>query len=101
MPLPGLEPMADDLDLLLSAVEAALRTDPDEPSPVSRLPDLRGRYLAFVRSAPDDVRSEGLLEELDEIVDAADGLAALAGLDGTSRPEAGRSQAEGASVLHS
>jgi hypothetical protein len=45
------------------------------------LPDLRGRYLAFARAAPDDLHSEGVLDELDEIVDAANSLAVLAGLE--------------------
>jgi hypothetical protein len=45
------------------------------------MPDLRGRYLAFARSAPDDVRSEGVLDELDEIVDAANSLKVLVGLE--------------------
>ena len=45
------------------------------------LPDLRGRYLAFARSAPDNVRSEGVLDELDEMVDAANSLTALVGLE--------------------
>jgi hypothetical protein len=42
---------------------------------------LRGRYLAFARSAPDEVRSEGVLDEIDEMVDAANSLAALVGLE--------------------
>jgi hypothetical protein len=65
------------------------------------LPDLRGHYLAFARSAPKDVRSGGLLDELDEILGAANSLASLAGVEGESPPDAGRSQAERASVLHS
>jgi uncharacterized membrane protein YccC len=81
--LPGLEPLAANLDVVLSSVETALRARPDEPvpSPPAGLADLRGRYLAFARSAPDDVRSEGVLDELDEMVDAANSLKVLVGLE--------------------
>ncbi len=97
-PLPALAPLCDALSSLLSGVEAALRERPDESPSLPALPDLRARYTAFARSAPDDV---GLLDELDEIVDAANSLASLAGVDGASAAESGRSQADGASVLHS
>ena len=45
------------------------------------LPDLRASYAALERAAPDDPDSAALLVEIDEIVDAANGLAALAGLE--------------------
>jgi uncharacterized membrane protein YccC len=96
-PLPGIEPLAVDVAALLSSVEATLRARPQEPMAA---PDLRGRYLAFARSAPEDARSEGLLDELDEIVDAANSLASLAELDRPSPPHPGRSQAEDASVIN-
>jgi uncharacterized membrane protein YccC len=81
-PLPGLEPLAADLDAVLTRVEGPLRARPDEPDPTGpELPDLRGRYLAFARSAPDDVRSAGVLDELDEMVDAANSLSVLVGLE--------------------
>jgi uncharacterized membrane protein YccC len=82
-PLPGLEPLAADLDALLTRVEGPLRarTDEEALAPEEELPDLRGRYVAFARSAPDDVRAEGVLDELDEIVDAANSLTVLAGLE--------------------
>ncbi|MGN6872746.1 MAG: FUSC family protein [Solirubrobacteraceae bacterium] len=82
-PLPGLEPLAADLDAVLTRVEGPLRarTDDEAPAPDAELPDLRGRYVAFARSAPDDVRSEGVLDELDEIVDAANSLKVLVGLE--------------------
>jgi uncharacterized membrane protein YccC len=83
-PLPGLEPLAADLDAVLTRAEGPLRARPDEADPVAaggELPDLRGRYLAFARAAPDDLHSEGVLDELDEIVDAANSLAVLAGLE--------------------
>ena len=101
-PLPALEPLAADLDAVLSTVEAAIRARPDEqPAPGPRLPDLRARYRDLARAAPVQARRQGLLDELDEIVDAANSLASVAGLDGSSAPEAGRSQAQDASVLHS
>ena len=43
--------------------------------------------------------TDGLLDELDEIVDAANSLASLTQLDGSSPSNAGSSPAEGASVL--
>jgi hypothetical protein len=68
---------------VLTRIEGPLRarTDEEPLAPEAELPDLRGRYLTFARSAPDDVRSEGVLDELDEIVDAANSLKALAGLE--------------------
>jgi uncharacterized membrane protein YccC len=82
-PLPELEPLAADLDTVLTRVEGPLRARSDEPDPAAaaELPDLRGRYLAFARAAPDDVRSEGVLDELDEMVDAANSLSVLVGLE--------------------
>jgi hypothetical protein len=83
-PLRGLEPMAAELRELLGDVEATLRPGPDDSdvSAARAQPDVRARYLAFARAAPTEVEQEGLLAELDEIVDAANGLAALAGLEG-------------------
>ena len=97
-PHPRLLPLRDALSSLLSSVEAALRARPDESPALPPTPDLRARYTAFARSAPDDV---GLLDELDEIVDAANSLASLAGVDGASAAVSGRSRADGASVLNS
>jgi uncharacterized membrane protein YccC len=81
-PLPGLEPLATGLDAVLANVGETLASQPDEHPPAQELPDLRGRYLAFERATPSDVDAEGLLAELDEIVDAANGLAELVGLGG-------------------
>ena len=101
-PLPGLEPLAVSLDAALSSVEATQRAGPDEePAPGAALPDLRTRYLTFARSAAEDPRREGLLDDLDEIVDATNSLVSLAGLEGSTSPASGRSQAQDASVLHS
>jgi uncharacterized membrane protein YccC len=80
-PLPGLEPLAADLDAVLTRVEGPLGGQTDELTQAAELPDLRRRYLAFARSAPDGLRSEGVLDELDEIVDAANSLKVLAGLE--------------------
>jgi uncharacterized membrane protein YccC len=90
-PLPGLEPLAADLDVVLTRVETPLRarTDDELLAPDGEMPDLRGRYLAFARSAPDDIRSEGVLDELDEIVDAANSLKVLVGLE-PAEDDAGR-----------
>jgi hypothetical protein len=44
-------------------------------------PDLRAAYLEFEHQAPPDPQSAALLSALDEVVDAADGLAAISGLD--------------------
>jgi uncharacterized membrane protein YccC len=80
-PLPALEPLADGLGELLSSVEASLRARPDERPPAPSLPDLRTRYLTFGRSAPRDVDAEELLAELDEVVDAANSVASVVGLE--------------------
>lgn len=52
------------------------------PDDASAIPDLRSRYTAFERGAePADLpQREMLLSELDEIVDATNGLAVLAGV---------------------
>jgi hypothetical protein len=80
-PLLALEPFAGALDELLSSVEATLRARPDERPLPREVPDLRVRYREFARSAPDDDEVEALLSDLDEVVDAADSLAAVVGLE--------------------
>ena len=80
-PLPGVEPLARGLDRLLSSVEATLRARPNERAPARELPDLRHRYSEFERAAPDDAEVEDLLADLDEVVDAANSLAAVVGLE--------------------
>jgi hypothetical protein len=80
-PLPALAPLATDLDTLLGSVDAGFRAGTDKPPPATALPDLRARYAALERAAPENPDRAALLTELDEIVDAANGLAALAGLD--------------------
>lgn len=91
-PLPGLAPLAHDLDVALASVEASLRARPQAPPTAD--PglgvdlNLRGDYLAFERTVPPEYAGdpEGLLGELDEIVDAVNGLAER--LEVTSGPPA-------------
>ena len=80
-PLPALAPLAADLDSLLRTVDATLRAGPDPPEHAPVLPDLRADYEELERVAPKDPDSAAVLVELDEIVDSANGLAALAGLE--------------------
>ena len=82
-PLPALAPLATDIDALLSGVDATFRARTDGPPPVPVVPDLRASYSELERAAPKDPDSEALLIELDEIVDAANGLAELAGIEPT------------------
>jgi len=93
-PLPALEPLAADLDRLLGTVDATLRVGPDGPVPAAVLPDLRADYEQLERAAPKDPDSAAVLIEVDEIVDAANGLAALAGLE-TIDGEDGRRAGDG------
>ena len=91
-PLPGLAPLAHDLDVALASVEASLRARPQAPQTAD--PglgvdlNLRGDYLAFERTVPPEYAGdpEGLVGELDEIVDAVNGLAER--LEVTSGPPA-------------
>jgi uncharacterized membrane protein YccC len=80
-PLPDLEPLARALDELLLSADAALRSRPDERPPTRELPDVRARYMEFERSAPRDGEVDGLLADLDEVVDAANSLAVVVGLE--------------------
>jgi hypothetical protein len=80
-PLPALEPLAADLETVLASVEAALGSGADGVPPAPALPDLRQGYTTLARAAPHDPDSEAVLGELDEIVDAANGLAEMAGLE--------------------
>lgn len=80
-PHPGLAPLRDDIDVLLGAVEASLRARPQQDPNPHELPDIRRRYEAFARESQGDGTALPLLAQLDEIVDAANGLAAAAGLE--------------------
>jgi uncharacterized membrane protein YccC len=76
-PLPELEPLRTGFDELLAIVETTFRLRPEAPSASVPLPDLRERYGEIQR----DLRGRDLVAELDEMVDAANGLAAAAGLE--------------------
>jgi uncharacterized membrane protein YccC len=86
-PMPALAPLAEDLDELLGLVErriAAGGTDADAGA--DDLPDLRSAFSEFTRDrerTPDDLV---LVSELDEVVDAAGGLATLVGIDPADPP---------------
>jgi uncharacterized membrane protein YccC len=88
-PRPEVNSLAADLDTLLAAVESRLQP-PDSDTAASATsassagaeapPDLRSTLSALEEGATDG-QTVLLLEELDEIVDAAHGLASLVGLD--------------------
>lgn len=80
LPLPALGPLAEDVDRQLGTVADWLRSVPQEPLQIARLPDLRADYAEFAPQCPRDPGGAALLVEIDEIVDAANSLAALAGL---------------------
>jgi uncharacterized membrane protein YccC len=80
-PQPELAPLRSGLVELLATVETTLRQDPEEPASSQRLPDLRDRYIEIQRAMRADPQAQELLAELDEMVDAANGLAAAAGLE--------------------
>jgi uncharacterized membrane protein YccC len=77
-PHPGLVPLARELDRELALVQDGLASGTVAPGAV--LPDLRAQHGSFADSAPDE-ESAGLVAELDEIVDAANGLAAATGYE--------------------
>ncbi len=80
-PFPELAPLAGDFDAMLRIVGAVMDDHPRHDWPA--VPDLRAAYIDFERRSRyhDDRARAALLFELDEIVDSANGLAALAGLD--------------------
>jgi hypothetical protein len=89
--MPELAALHAGFDELLEAVETTFRLRPEAPVASEPLPDLRARYLAIQRPLRGDARAQELLAELDEMVDAANGLAAAAGLesvDASGGPEA-------------
>lgn len=115
-PLPALEPLRRDLRRLLSATELSMRdrARPDggalralpsfsaarraSPGPSSagagdrspsELPDLRADHGAFAREWAKRPEAAALLDSLDEIVDAANGLAVAAGLRIDAEPDDG------------
>jgi len=89
-PHPGLQPLQEGIDELLGDVQISFAARPQE-SPVPRdLPDIRGCYEAFERRCGSDEDSLALLAQLDEMVDAANSLAAAAGLESAHEDAPGR-----------
>ncbi len=79
--LPELEPIRRAMDELLASVEMTFRLRPEEPAGSEPLPDLREHYVEIHRALRAEAPARELLAELDEMVDAANGLAAAAGLE--------------------
>ena len=86
-PQPELTPLQDGIDAVLEEVEASLRARPQQEPTPHELPDVRARFEAFQRASADDPDALALVAELDEIVDAANSLAAATGLEGTDLVE--------------
>jgi uncharacterized membrane protein YccC len=86
-PLPGLQPLRAGIEELLGDVEASFRARPQQEPEPRELPDIRARYRAFQRESGDDEEARALGAQLDEIVDAANSLAAAAGLESTGEDE--------------
>jgi uncharacterized membrane protein YccC len=81
-PHPELSALTTALERLLHIVEDRLEAEPAAISPGEpTLPDLRAAYSAIADHVAGGADARPLLTELDEIVDAANGLAALVGLD--------------------
>jgi PPOX class probable F420-dependent enzyme len=81
-PHPQLEPLRFGIDKLLGEVENSMRARPQvDPAPRD-LPDIRRRYGSLEQESGRDEESRALLDQLDEMVDAANSLAAAAGLEG-------------------
>ncbi len=81
-PHPGLSALAGDLDRQLALIERSLAAGQPPAAGSFSLPDLRGEHDQFADREPDDEETAGLLAELDEIVDTANGLVSAVGLDG-------------------
>jgi uncharacterized membrane protein YccC len=86
-PHPQLEPLRADIDELLGDVESSMRARPHEDPSPRELPDIRRRYESLERAGGRDPESHALLVQLDEMVDAANSLAAAAGLEGATEDE--------------
>jgi uncharacterized membrane protein YccC len=88
-PQPALAPLRTGIENQLGTVQDTWKAGPQGRPAAPALPDLRARYEDFERGCPHNGDGLALLAELDEIVDAANGLAALSGLesvDGEARP---------------
>jgi uncharacterized membrane protein YccC len=91
-PQPTLGPLAAELDQLLGAVATSIRGAGGLDLGDAAWPDLRASYLAFEHGVRDEPSSSVLLDDLDEIVDAVNGLAVIAGIgwiDEEPRPRRG------------
>jgi hypothetical protein len=86
-PQPELTSLQDGIDAVLEEVEASLRARPQQEPTPHELPDVRARFEAFQRASADDPDALALVAELDEIVDAANSLAAATGLEGAGLVE--------------
>ena len=69
------------MDGSLEIVGTTITVSTADPPRAPALPDLRTSYATFERTCPRNGAGAELLAELDEIVDASNGLAALVGLD--------------------
>ena len=88
-PRPALEPLRGDIDELLGEVESSMRARPQADPAPRELPDVRRRYESLERASGSDPDSHAILAQLDEMVDAANSLAAAAGLEGAEEDEHG------------
>jgi uncharacterized membrane protein YccC len=93
-PRPALKTLAAGLDRQLELVQHSLAAGSPAPVGPQGQPDLRSAHGTFADTVDDDEASAGLVAELDEMVDAANGLAAVTGLKDDERedvePETGR-----------
>jgi hypothetical protein len=88
-PQPALEPLVAGVDRLMEIIETTLTAGAQAAGVEPDWPDLRGDYLEFEHGAPRSAQRVALLSALDEIVDSANGLAAISGIewvDGDPRP---------------
>ncbi len=87
-PRPALARLAGEIDVQLGTVQTQIEESHRPGSPHDPdLPHLRASYGAFARACCEDLDDTALLAQLDEIVDATNGLAALAGLDPVDQAE--------------
>jgi uncharacterized membrane protein YccC len=93
--LPELKPLAAVIDWQLREIDTVLSDAPGARPGSPSLPDLRASYSAFERHCSQERDHAALLAELDEIVDAANSLAELAGLDRVDHGSGRRSDGAG------
>ncbi|HET8977761.1 MAG TPA: FUSC family protein [Solirubrobacteraceae bacterium] len=80
-PVPELEPLRSGIDGQLGAVERLLQSRAESEEAPAVLPDLRALHQRFERDVRENPDGLPLVAELDEIVDAANGLAAVLGME--------------------